>query len=276
MDPKATAVSTPANPGTFNARCTELWDSTATLQNLISPTTMDGAKIFDGSAFVDFDPTLHGAHISLFSYARYSSVLWAVAAATQEFQGVSASPAQVEVAAPYTGPVLQAPGALSPVTPGAKVVFEGSNLSGVSNVSIGGKDALVQVNSARQLELTVPVDLAPGTWDLVITSDSGVLTVQGAITVSESLVDSSSGVATPSTKRMQDGTAKVWVFDVVGAGKVQIFVNGKEIAWVNATDANDSKLFNGYLVRTVELAEGKNVIEVFVDGERERRTVYSN
>jgi hypothetical protein len=66
-----------------------------------------------------------------------------------------------------------------------------------------------------------------------------------------------------------DDSVKVWVFDVVDAGKVQIFVNGKEIAWVNATDSNDSKLFNGYLVRTVELAEGKNVIEVFVDGERE-------
>jgi hypothetical protein len=75
---------------------------------------------------------------------------------------------------------------------------------------------------------------------------------------------------------MGDGTAKVWVFDVVGAGKVQIFVNGKEIAWVNATDASDPKLFNGYLVRTIELAEGKNIIEVFVDGERVRRTAYSN
>jgi hypothetical protein len=44
---------------------------------------------------------------------------------------------------------------------------------------------------------------------------------------------------------------------------------------VNATDANDSKLFNGYLVRTVELAEGKNVIEVFVDGVRVDRKAYT-
>ena len=31
-----------------------------------------------------------------------------------------------------------------------------------------------------------------------------------------------------------------------------------------------------YLVRTVELGEGKNVLEVYVDGERVRKTAYSN
>lgn len=61
---------------------------------------------------------------------------------------------------------------------------------------------------------------------------------------------------------------KVFAKDIVGAGKVQIFVNGKEIAWINAVDANDLKLFGEYLVRTIELKSGKNAIEVFVNGVR--------
>lgn len=179
-------------------------------------------------------------------------------------------------AAPYTGPVLNTPSLSSRIAAGGKVVIPGSNLSGVSAVEIGGLAATVVVNSDGELEITVPAGLAAGTYDLVVVSSSGKLTVQNAITVSGSAVDATAGSATPSTKRMGDDSAKVWVFDVVGAGKVQIFVNGKEIAWVNTTDSSNSKLTNGYLVRTVELAEGKNIIEVFVDSERVRRTVYSN
>ena len=77
------------------------------------------------------------------------------------------------------------------------------------------------------------------------------------------------------TKLQPNGTVKVYAKNVVGAGIAQIFVNGKEIAWVNTSDVNDPKLFNGYLVRTVELAEGKNIIEVFVNGERVRRVAYT-
>lgn len=79
----------------------------------------------------------------------------------------------------------------------------------------------------------------------------------------------------PSAKKDEAaGEVKVRLFDVVGAGKVQIFVNGKEIAWVNAVDASDFKLFDGYLVRTVSLVEGKTAIEVFVDGTRVQRWAY--
>jgi hypothetical protein len=183
--------------------------------------------------------------------------------------------ADVVRAAPYTGPVVSVPQITGAVA-GGKVVIPGSNLSSVSKVEINGLDATVTVNSDGELEITVPAGLAAGTYDLVIVSSAGRLVVQNAIVVSGSASTTPTGEARPSTKRLVDDSVKVWVFDVAGAGKVQIFVNGKEIAWVNATDANDSKLFNGYLVRTVELAEGKNVIEVFVDGERERRTVYSN
>jgi hypothetical protein len=177
---------------------------------------------------------------------------------------------------PYAGPIVTPPAAVS-FRPGAKAVLPGSNLSGVSKVSVAGLDANVKVNSAGEIEITVPSSLKPGVYDLVIVSDSGTLTVQDGLRVaSGSSSVGATSEARPSTKLKEDNTVKVHVFDVVGAGKVQIFVNGKEIAWVNATDANDSKLLNGYLVRTVELAEGKNVIEVFVGGERVGRKAYTN
>ena len=56
------------------------------------------------------------------------------------------------------------------------------------------------------------------------------------------------------------------------------------IAWVRAANVNDRKLRvitegpmagANYLVRTVNLKAGKNVLEIFQDGERLRRVVYS-
>jgi hypothetical protein len=76
-------------------------------------------------------------------------------------------------------------------------------------------------------------------------------------------------------------TIKIYAKNVIGRGKVQFFVDGKEIAWVNAVDATDPKLrtANGYhyLVRTVQLkANGaKTRFEVKLNGERVRRNTYT-
>ena len=75
---------------------------------------------------------------------------------------------------------------------------------------------------------------------------------------------------------MPNGVVKVWFFEPVNAGKVQFFLNGREIAWVNANSSSDAKLTNGYLVRTLNLKAGKNVVEVYVDGERVRRVAHTN
>jgi hypothetical protein len=81
------------------------------------------------------------------------------------------------------------------------------------------------------------------------------------------------------TKLQSDGTVKMYAKNIVGIGKVQFFHNGGEIAWVRAADALNPKLreANGayYLVRTRDLLEGKNVFEIYIDGERVRRTAYS-
>jgi hypothetical protein len=91
--------------------------------------------------------------------------------------------------------------------------------------------------------------------------------------------DTNVGKTTAWTKLQDDGTAKMYAKNIVGVGKVQFFHNGREIAWVRAADALNPKLraANGafYLVRTVELVDGKNVLEVYIDGERVRRTAYT-
>jgi hypothetical protein len=181
---------------------------------------------------------------------------------------------QGPAAAPYTGPVVKAPGVTRTVTKGMKVKIEGSALTSVSKVTIDGKDAKVKVNSEGEIEIVVPADLASGTYDMVVTSDSGVLTVQDAVRVGPTAT-LLAGDIKPSTKLKEDNTVKVHVYNVVGAGKVQIFVNGVEVAWVNAEDSSDPKLLNDYLVRTIDLAEGKNVIEIYVNLKRVDRKAYT-
>jgi len=188
---------------------------------------------------------------------------------------VPATTADVDRApAPFTGPILNTP-AIGPVVAGGKLVISGSNLGGVSKIEIGGLDAQVVVLSDGSIEITVPRGLAAGVYDIVITSDAGRVTVQGGLTVAAGacLATCAAGEPRPSTKMIAANNVKVWVFEAYGAGKVQIKLNGREVAWANALSADDPKLRDGYLVRTLTLAAGKNVIEVYVDGERISRRV---
>jgi hypothetical protein len=82
------------------------------------------------------------------------------------------------------------------------------------------------------------------------------------------------------TKRISETEAKIYARNPIGAGKVQFFVNGKEVAWIRAEDSSDRKLrraANGfsYLVRTINLEPGKNRIEIQVDGVRQRFVTYT-
>jgi hypothetical protein len=165
--------------------------------------------------------------------------------------------------------VLNTP-AIGAAVAGGKLVISGSNLGGVSKIEIGGLDAQVVVLADGSIEITVPRGLAPGVYDIVINSDAGRVTVQGGLTVAAGAV---AGEVRPSTRLIAENRLKVWAFGAVGAGKVQIKLNGREVAWANALSADDPKLRDGYLVRTLTLAAGKNVIEVYVDGERVSRRV---
>jgi hypothetical protein len=160
---------------------------------------------------------------------------------------------------------------------GQRVIFSGTRLSQVSSVSISGKSAVATCTDTS-CSFTVPEGVSAGLQDLLLLGSHGVLTIQDGIRIDLTISSGSSLVAS-WTKKLDDSSAKIYAKNVVGAGKVQFMLNGKEIAWVNATSAADSKLrsANGaaYLVRTVEFAAGKNVLEVYVDGVRTTRTAYT-
>jgi hypothetical protein len=102
--------------------------------------------------------------------------------------------------------------------------------------------------------------------------------LSGALQVSGSAPSAAKVTAVASIKRIGN-TARLFAVDIIGAGKVQFFLDGREIAWIRAVDQSDPKLFfandSHYLVRRVELSEGKNVFEIYVDGERVRRVAYT-
>jgi hypothetical protein len=188
------------------------------------------------------------------------------------------APAQTLTQAPptYSGPTVQP--LKSSVAAGATVRLIGSSLGSVSKVEIDGYLCDIVSNSAGELVIKLPKGLKPGLKHLVLTTDVGVVTIQSALTVSG--VSVANGSLRASAKRVSESQVKVWVFDAVGAGKVQILVNGREVAWVRATASGVDKLRTAasgerYLVRTVRLAAGKNVIEVFVDGKRSDRWAYT-
>ena len=195
---------------------------------------------------------------------------------------VSSASIAAPASAPYTGPLLTVYSNTNPSI-GDQVVVSGLRLNLVSSCTIDGVTAVMSNQSADSFTIVIPAGLEPGLKDLVITSSAGTLTFQDAFTVTSSAEDSAEPVSAVSakgwTKKLSDSSAKIYAKDVVGAGKVQIFFNGKEIAWVNATSETDSKLrtANGafYLVRTVYLVKGrKNILEVHLDGIRIRRTAY--
>ena len=190
---------------------------------------------------------------------------------------------QAPAPAPYTGPL---PTNYSDRTPsiGDEVIISGLRLNLVTSCTIDGVTAVMSNQSADSFTIVIPEGITSGLKDLVITSSAGTLTVQDALTISAAAEDSSESVSAVSakgwTKKLNDSSAKIYTKDLVGAGKVQFFVNGKEVAWINATSAEDPKLrtANGahYLVRTVYLVEGqKNVLEVWVEGVRAWRSAYS-
>ena len=133
-------------------------------------------------------------------------------------------------------------------------------------------DELTKISFPYSAGVLTPITLY-ALWELRPASPS-------TPSVSPNDLDSESSTENYSwTKRKTDTYAKVYSKNVVGVGKVQFFLNGREIAWIRAVDESDPKLrtANGshYLVRTLDLELGKNVIEIYVGGERVRRVAYT-
>lgn len=89
---------------------------------------------------------------------------------------------QIPAPAKYAGPEFSGL-SVKPVAAGSSSVLEGKRLNEVSSITIGGKSATFTATSATELKLEVPKDLAPGTYDLVISSAAGKLTHMNAVRV---------------------------------------------------------------------------------------------
>ena len=176
---------------------------------------------------------------------------------------------------PYRGPVVLTTGLLT--SPGEVVELIGHNLDGVTGVEIAGELISPLTVADGSVSFEVPEELSLGSYDLALVSNFGRLMLSEFLTLVQGAEPTPEDVI-GSVKRIGD-TARLFATGIIGAGKVQLFVNGREIAWVRAEDETDPKLRYAndtyYLVRRVELAEGKNVIEIYVDGERIRRVAYT-
>ena len=82
----------------------------------------------------------------------------------------------------YVGPVIESPRATAQA--GSSLQLSGEKLDSIASIEIGG--VLVEVTSkdATSITLALPALIEPGTYDLVITSDFGKLTVMGAVVIS--------------------------------------------------------------------------------------------
>ena len=185
--------------------------------------------------------------------------------------------------APYTGPLLTGYSDRAPQI-GDEVVVTGLRLHLVTSCTIDGIEVAISNQSEGSFTIAIPSGVEPGLKSLVISSSAGALTVQDVLNVAAATAGSSEIISPLTlrawTKKLTDSTVKIYTKNIVGAGKIQFMLNGEEIAWVRAVSAVDPKLrtANGahYLVRTVDLVEGqKNVLEVYLDGVRIKRTAYS-
>lgn len=190
----------------------------------------------------------------------------------QSVAACSPATANPSVTTPYAGPLVIS--VTEKLAPGEELIVSGSKLDSVTQLKLGDYILKISSKTPEALRANLPADIAVGTYQLEIISGSGRLLVQQQIVVTENLARSITAWTV-----LKDGYAKVYVKDLVGAGKVQIFLNGAELAWVRADSADDPKLksagLRSYLVRSAYLDTGKNIIEVYLEGERIRRVAYT-
>lgn len=154
---------------------------------------------------------------------------------------------------------------------GGGVTLTGQKLT-ISSATVDGQQIRIDQNTSTALVLAIPA-LNPGSYDLIITWSGGKLTVQDALVVI-AVEEALAGITSSNfiTRHIGNNQVKVYAKDIVSLGKIQFLVNGKEIAWIRAESETDPKLRfannSHYLVRTVDLAPGKNRIEIRVNGLR--------
>ena len=191
----------------------------------------------------------------------------------------SPTPEQTQNSAPST---FQGPIATTPVTAsaGQSVRLMGERLDTVTVVSVQGKSVPFRRLPSGELELEIPKDILPGTYDIVLTSSAGQVTLQGHLTVSGGGVPSSTNNF--YTKRISNEQVKVYFFEPENMGKISFRVNGRELAWhesgtdeIRGLPILTDRFGRSYIVRTITLtARQKGGVEIYIDDERVWRAAY--
>jgi hypothetical protein len=128
---------------------------------------------------------------------------------------VTQAPGQIESPAPvYSGPVIS--GALSAIA-GTEVTLTGNRLESVTAAHVGGVQVRIVSALAQSLTLDVPSSMASGSYDLVLQSNFGTLTIQNGLTV----------LAPLDTSSVVEATAKKLTV-VAFKGYVAIYTKGYE------------------------------------------------
>ena len=163
---------------------------------------------------------------------------------------------------------------------GFELELYGTDLDTVIGLRLGGINLKIDSKTATSIITTIPAGIAEADYSIYMTHPGGTKMHPWKFTMQAPITPEISDELKAWTKNLNDGTAKIYAKNIVGGGKIRFMLNGKEIAWVRAVSAADPKLrtANGahYLVRTVDLVEGqKNILEVYLDGVRIKRTAYS-
>lgn len=232
--------------------------TTFDVENLISAPSAPAREGYD---FLGWSTSAEGSAVT-FPYAASAGDL-TLYAQWQEIEVASPS-------APVGRPLPQVTSVTDSKENGTLFGLVGSNLDNVTKVVIGGIEVVLVDVADHELSIEGLDALQPGNYDIELYGPFGRLVVQGLFRI-----DAVDAGPVGSTKLLEDGLLKVRVFNAASGEKIQIFHNGREIAWVRTIDEGDPRLHNGYLVRTVNLRPGKNVFEIYVDGERIRRNAYA-
>lgn len=137
----------------------------------------------------------------------------------------------------------------------------------ITSVKVGGVAVPFEIHTGGRM--TIDLSNAPtGIQNLEIQADKGSVVWQRAYDIS-----ACSAVKAWTSFNEQSNLVRIYAKNIIGQGKIQFFVDGREVGWVTPVDASDPKLItnsNGvYFVRTVKLdAMVKNRIEIKLKGER--------
>ena len=195
-----TIVASKQETGTSVFGPSQIACRTLAVDDLTTPSDLSLATVGPGEIY---DPADHGSNIVLVAGATVAGLNYYVWTDSVVYTGGSSGSSVDSTPTPakYSGPEFSGLSGMG-ITTGSTGKLEGKRLDQISSIEIGGKAATFTATSATELELSLPADLAPGLYDLVINSSAGKLTHINAIQVREPR--QSFSITTRSTGKISD------------------------------------------------------------------------